>query len=98
MLNNFKLSDKFDVICGMDEQDMLTKTDLIQRCMKLCEVNQLETILVGDSINDFKGAESVGIHFIGVTYGFGFKEGREYDFDVAHSPNEIYAIINKLNS
>ena len=98
MLNNFSLLDKFDTICGMNEQDSLTKTDLIQRCMKSCRVNQLETLLVGDSINDLRGAENVGVHFIGVTYGFGFKEDREYDFDVAHTPAEIYSIVSKLNS
>lgn len=98
MLNNFKVLEKFDIICGMDDQDSLTKTEMIQRCMKRCGANQLETILVGDSINDLKSAAEAGVHFVGVTYGFGFKEDKEYDFDIAHSPDEVYTIVNKLNS
>ena len=30
--------------------------------------------MVGDSDNDAIGASSVGSHFIGVTYGYGFKD------------------------
>ena len=97
MLEKFDLLDKFDAICGVDERDSLTKSDLIQRCMKICGVNRLQTILVGDSINDLKGAKNAGVYFIGVTYGFGFKEDADYDFDIAHSPGEVYSIVSKLS-
>ena len=97
MLLNFNLLDKFDVICGMNEQDSFTKADLINNCLKQLCVKPSESILIGDSNNDLIGAEQIGTYFIGVTYGFGFKQDEIYSFDVANTPSEVYDIIRKLN-
>lgn len=70
-----------DGICGMDEGDELNKAGLIKKCCSLCNVKECETILVGDSNNDIKGAKEAGIAFLGVTYGFGLKREIKYEFD-----------------
>lgn len=38
----------------------------------LCIANNV--LMVGDSVYDFEGAVKVGVDFIGVLYGFGFKK------------------------
>lgn len=98
MLAKFNLLDKFDVVCGMDEHDNLTKADLIEKCIEFCKVDKSQAILVGDSNNDLKGAEAAGIQFIGVTYGFGFKKNVGYNFDTADSPQEVYSAFQKINN
>ena len=62
----------FDAVCGMDEQDQLTKSDLIRSCMEKAKAEPWETILIGDSEFDAQGAEQAGVGFLAVTYGFGF--------------------------
>lgn len=64
----------FDVICGMDANDTLSKMDLIFMCMTTLGAGKDETILVGDTMHDAKGAQQAGIDFLGVTYGFGFEK------------------------
>lgn len=98
MLTKFNMLDKFDVICGMDERDSLTKEDLIEKCIEFCNVDKSQAILVGDSSNDWKGAQAAGIQFIGVTYGFGFKKDVEYNFDTVNSPREVYSAFQKINN
>lgn len=41
---------------------------------KIAKDSSLNVVMIGDSINDLKGAEDLGIDFIGVTYGFGFEK------------------------
>ena len=72
MLENLGIAEYFDVIYGMDEADTRTKAQLIKMCMQSMGVCTSETTMVGDSIHDLKGAEQVGVAFIGVSYGFGF--------------------------
>lgn len=66
----------FDVVCGMDGGDSLTKADLIRRCMRTAKSKKEETVLIGDSEFDAAGAEEAGVAFLGVTYGFGFRDRR----------------------
>ena len=63
----------FDAVCGMDEDDRLTKADLIRRGMEAAGALPEETVLVGDSEFDLAGAGQAGIDFLAVTYGFGFR-------------------------
>ena len=78
LLENLGVADCFDWIYGMDHEDTLNKEKLIRKCMASAGVAASETVLVGDSENDRKGAEACGVGFVGVTYGFGFsKENAE---------------------
>lgn len=89
MLDEMKISSYFDAVCGMDEHDHLSKAELIRKCCSLCGVNESSAILIGDSTNDFKGAEEAGVKFVGVTYGFGFTPNETYKFDTANTVVEI---------
>ena len=73
LLQRFNLADKFDVIHGSDKEGKLTKADVVNQCILDLNVARDEVVLVGDSDNDAIGAKQVGVKFIGVVYGFGFK-------------------------
>ncbi len=66
-------------ICGGDRYNTLSKADLIKKCLNYLDVNDLSTaVMIGDTDSDRKAAETVGIDFIGVNYGFGFKNIADY--------------------
>lgn len=89
MLNELEIAEYFDIVCGMDDNDQLTKADLIKKCSRICSVSTSEMVLIGDSINDWRGATAAEVKFIGVTYGFGFKQGHLYDFDIANTVEDL---------
>ena len=71
----------FDKYCfpivGADNENKLTKADLIRKCLQTLNVSDLSSaVMIGDTNGDKTAAETVGIHFIGVNYGFGFKDGK----------------------
>ena len=68
----------------MDENDTLTKVDLIRCCMRTAKVSRRETILVGDSMFDATSAQEAGVAFLAVTYGFGFQDRQEWEAKNVH--------------
>lgn len=74
----------FDLVSGMDENDTLTKVDLIRCCMRTAKVSRRETILVGDSMFDAASAQEAGVAFLAVTYGFGFQDRQEWEAKNVH--------------
>ncbi len=93
MLADMGIADYFDEICGMDPNDGLDKAGLIMKCCDLCGCGKDEAILVGDSNNDYIGSQKSGVDFIGVTYGFGFKQGEKYDFKTVNSCAELLSFL-----
>lgn len=77
MLKMFEVDQYIDVIYGMDGQDNLTKSMLLNKAMNTLNCLKEETVLVGDSFYDEVGANEAGTGFVGVTYGFGFKKETE---------------------
>ena len=56
-----------------------------------------DAVMIGDSDNDAIGAHDIGVHFIGVTYGFGFKnvsDVEKYDnIGVATNTKELENLL-----
>lgn len=76
-------------IHGADNENKLTKADLIKMCLNDLECKDLsQAVMIGDTVGDKVAAEQVGIDFIGVNYGFGFKNIEDY-------VNEPLEIIKK---
>ena len=96
ILEKAKLLDKFDVVCGIDSNDGLSKSDLIKECMGSLHIRPSESILVGDSKYDFEGAKEVKVDFLPVLYGFGYKQANTTFEKAARTVGEISNII--LNS
>lgn len=61
------------VVHGGDNFNKHTKSDIIRLCLDELGVAFRETLLVGDTEYDARGAAALGVPFLGVLYGFGFK-------------------------
>lgn len=82
LMQHFGLDKYFDSVCGADNENKLSKMDILKNCINNLSHNNSEVIMIGDSYHDADAAENLGIKFIGVTYGFGFKneyELKKYD-------------------
>ena len=80
LLDYFGFLKFFDVIHGSDLSGKQAKQDIILKCIDEVGSNNPDRIsLVGDTESDAVGAFSSGIHFIGVTYGFGYKKGESIE-------------------
>lgn len=73
LLEHFDIAPFCDTICGADNENKLTKTDIIMKCLHDLSLDTKDTVLIGDTIHDARGASNSGIPFIGVAYGFGFE-------------------------
>jgi len=96
MLAEMGVAEMFDIICGVDEKDSRTKAQLISMCMQHTGVCKEETVLVGDSEHDQKGALEAGVGFVGVTYGFGFSKAAAASSDIlCGTPEAVFEEIEK---
>lgn len=97
ILRSLNILHYFDLICGMDQNDSLTKKDLIWMCLDRFNCSFAEAVLVGDSTYDAQGAALAGIDFLPVTYGFGYRSPKdleqEYALGAADSPLQIAEVI-----
>jgi len=74
LLKYFKFDKYTDIMFGADNENKLTKADIIDKCkQKAQEQNLQKMIMIGDTNHDAIGAAEMGIDFLAVTYGFGFK-------------------------
>lgn len=72
------------VMHGGDHENKLKKRDIIELCIKESGVtDRSRIVMVGDTLHDAIGAAEIGVDFIGVTFGFGFKS----EADVAPYPH-----------
>lgn len=100
LVQHFDLEQYIPIVCGADEQGILTKADLIFRVIDLVGIeDKSQVVMVGDTLGDADAAGKCGIDFIGVTYGFGFTGDKdEYvrtnAIRMVSSPIEIYEGVN----
>lgn len=73
LLEKFEMNQYFDAICGSDAASTLTKEQIVAKATKRLGIKPADCLMVGDSLNDAEAAEKLGMPFIGVTYGYGFK-------------------------
>ena len=91
----------FDKYCnpmhGADNNNVLKKEDIVRMCQEEMGATGDNSVLIGDTDNDAKGAIKAGSKFIAVTYGFGFKKEADvaaYPYiGIANTPMEIKDII-----
>lgn len=97
ILRHFHISDYCDAMCGADNNNILTKSDIIRNCCKILNVMPQESIYVGDTEHDAKGASEAGLPFVAVTWGFGFNENNlNLNYPVVsfiHAPFQIMDLI-----
>lgn len=97
IFDQFKLTNQIDMIKGVDIAKPQTKAQLLQECLTTFDVINKKTVLIGDSCFDAIGAAEVGVDFIGVTYGFGFKTKEDLkpypNIGVVNSVGEIIQLL-----
>lgn len=93
VLKHFGFDKYCDIIHGADNDNRLSKSDIVNICINEMCVSKESCVLIGDSKYDAIGAKQSGVKFIAVTYGFGFKsesDANEYpSIAVCNSPKEV---------
>lgn len=73
LLKKFEMTSFFDAICGSDAASTMTKEQIVAKAVERLGFTPTNCLMVGDSSNDAEAAELLGMPFVGVTYGYGFK-------------------------
>lgn len=74
LLRRFGFDSYTNVMYGGDHENILKKKDIIKKCITAAGVTDPRRVLmIGDSTGDALGAEALGVDFVAVTYGYGFK-------------------------
>ena len=77
-------------ILGSDGTSKSEKSAKILECLAILNISdKTKVVMIGDTIGDKTAAEQAGVDFIGVSYGFGFKDVKGY----ANSPLEILDLL-----
>ena len=99
LLEKFEMASNFNAVCGSDAASIMTKEQIIASAAQKLGVDPAECLMVGDSLNDAEAAEQLGMPFIGVTYGYGFKNENDLAFfshaECVQSFVEIESILMK---
>lgn len=96
LLKHFGL-DKFCHPCvGTVEGILTTKDSVIRQCLFELGGAYDKAVYIGDTVHDKRGADIVGIDFIGITWGFGFKPG-DNTILTADAPDELLNLIERGN-
>ena len=76
VMDIYHIREYFDHIEGSENDGTnAEKKDLLEKVLKKVNPDgKRRTVMVGDRIYDARGAEAVGLDFIGVLYGYGSKE------------------------
>lgn len=97
LLEKFDLAQYFDAICGSDAAATMTKNQIVVEAAERLGIPLADCVMVGDSDNDAIAAEQLGMLFIGVTYGYGFKSEANVvkypHIAYVNSPLELKALL-----
>ena len=80
LLRHFGFDRYTDIMFGGDHENKLKKRDIIEKCINTAGVTDLSrVVMIGDTEFDAVGARDIGVDFIGVSYGFGYKSVEEIE-------------------
>ena len=98
LLRHFGFDRYTDVMFGGDHENKLKKRDIIEKCINTAGVSDLSrVVMIGDTEFDAVGARDIGVDFIGVSYGFGYRSVDEIKgcgaVGAAQTPMEILKFL-----
>lgn len=94
LLESLRVRHLFENICGGDTYPERKPSPLpLLNMADRLGIAPNECVMVGDSINDIQAGEQAGIYSIGCTWGYGSSEELSVASTVAHTPQELLAII-----
>ena len=74
LFEHYDMTKYFDTLRGSINERGLTKTDIMRLAIEDCKVSDYDKVcMIGDTEHDLRGAINLGVSFIGVNYGAGFK-------------------------
>lgn len=74
LFDYYDMTKYFDTLRGSINEKGLTKTDIMRLAIEDCNVTDYDRVcMIGDTEHDLRGAMNLGVAFIGVNYGAGFK-------------------------
>ncbi len=101
LLRHFGFDKYCEVMHGADNNNVLKKEDIVRMCQEETGTSKEDSVLVGDTDNDAKGALKAETPFIAVTYGFGFKTEDDVSMyphlGVTDTPMGVAGIIKMIN-
>lgn len=100
IIKEFGFADGAVSVLGADFEGKLKKKDIIEKCVKEAGISDLKRVLmIGDTVYDAAGAEAAGVDFLGVFYGFGFKDKKDLEHvknvGGVNTPHEIIDFLEK---
>lgn len=99
IINEYDCHKYFDMCKGADENNPMTKAEMIQWCIEKSGISASDALLIGDSGFDAEGAQKAGVGFIAVTYGFGFGRDEEISYpckSICNTVEEIKKIVFEM--
>lgn len=93
LLKAYHFDDYCSVMHGADNNNIMTKADIIKLCLEQIDGKADESLYVGDTMSDYNSAADCGMDFIGATYGFGFKKYEVYDFQTIQEPIKLIKLL-----
>lgn len=93
LLDHLEITDLFDIVVAQDQKQIRDKSDMILDALEIMHICKEDSVLVGDSVTDLEAAEKAGICFIGVKFGFGFKESEEIEFKLVNTVKELRELL-----
>lgn len=94
LISSLPFASLFDLVHGSDQGISMGKKEILECSIRELGVLPSETVLVGDSESDEKGAYSAGARFVAVSWGFGFPSGPPEP--CAHVPQDLLPIIDNI--
>ncbi len=92
------MDDAFDVIKGPVVDGGISKAEVIREALRSLGVEKEEALMVGDTANDEIGAETAGVAFSAVKWGFGFSVSNPENLELVEDPSEILRIVIEKNN
>ena len=93
LLQYLEIDYLFDTVIAQDQQTIRNKKDMILDALKSLQSGKENAVMIGDSIGDLNAAKDAGVRFIGVHYGFGFKEEVEDNVEIVDSVDELKLLL-----
>jgi phosphoglycolate phosphatase len=93
LLDQFGIIDLFDVVVSQDRNEIKNKSDMISDALLNLMVDRNDAVMIGDSQNDLDAAKGAGVSFIGVCYGFGFKEPIKEEIELVDSVEDLRDLL-----
>lgn len=88
LVEHLDLSRYFSNICGADNENKLTKKDILINCIQQLKSKTGECIFIGDTKSDASAAEFAGVDFIAAGWGFELTKDN-YNSSIFTSPDKM---------